>query len=86
MTNVREAERVGPLALDDADGIEGLRNALDRADYRIEQIEPPASATRSQRARERGLDPDRLAAAALPVVQRLFELGYLERQSSSASR
>ena len=31
------------------------------------------------RAEERGIDPDRLAAAALPVVRRLFELGFLER-------
>ncbi len=36
------------------------------------------------RARETGLDADRLARAALPVVRRLFELGYLKLQSSAA--
>jgi hypothetical protein len=38
------------------------------------------------RARERGLEEERLERAALPVIRRLFELGFLERQSSSTSR
>ncbi|MDX6509028.1 MAG: hypothetical protein QOG81_780 [Gaiellaceae bacterium] len=38
MTNVREAEHGGPLARDDADGIEELSAALDRGGYRIERL------------------------------------------------
>ena len=38
----------------------------------------------AQRARERGLEDERLDGAALPVIRRLSELGYLERQSSTS--
>ena len=38
------------------------------------------------RARENGLDADRLARAALPVVRGLFELGYLEPRSGRLLR
>jgi hypothetical protein len=77
VTNVREAERVGPLALDDADGIEELRNALDRADYRIEEIENVLQVERlSSRPADIALQLRRLPArSAFATLVRLFLLG-----------
>lgn len=77
MTNVREAERVGPLALDDADGIEELRSALDRADYRIEQIEDVLQVERlSSRPADVALQLRRLPASSpFATLVRLFLLG-----------
>jgi SAM-dependent methyltransferase len=77
VTNVRDAERVGPLALDDADGIEELRRALDRAGYRIEQIEDVLQVEHlSSRPADVALQLRRLAPSApFGTLVRLFLLG-----------
>jgi hypothetical protein len=74
---VRETERVGPLALDDADGIEELRVALDRADYRIERIEDVLQVERlSSRPADIALQARRLPASGpFGTLVRLFLLG-----------
>jgi len=83
VTNVREAERVGPLALDDADGIEELRRALDRAGYRIEQIEDVLQVERlSSRPADVALQLRRLPPSApFGTLVRLFLLGAAASQA-----
>ena len=77
MTNVREADRVRALALDDAEGIEQLRAALDRAGYRIEQIEDVLQVERlSSRPADIALQLRRLPRSGpFPTLVRLFLLG-----------
>jgi tRNA1(Val) A37 N6-methylase TrmN6 len=77
VTNVRAAERAGPLALDDAEGIEELRAALDRAGYRIEQIEDVLQVERlSSRPADIALQLRRLPPSGpFPALVRLFLLG-----------
>ena len=79
MTNVREAERVGPLALDDAEGVQELRAALDRAGYRIEQIEDVLQVERlSSRPADIALQVRRLPPSGpFPTLVRLFLLGAI---------
>jgi hypothetical protein len=77
VTNVREAEHGGPLARDDADGIEELRAALDRGGYRIEQIEDVLQVERlSSRPADIALQLRRLPPSGpFATLVRLFLLG-----------
>jgi hypothetical protein len=77
VTNVRQAERVGPLAPDDGEGIEELRAALDSAGYRIEQIEHVLQVERlSSRPADIALQLRRLPPSGpFATLVRLFLLG-----------
>lgn len=77
MTNVRDVECAGPLALDDADGIEELRAALDRAGYSIERIEDALQVERlSSRPADLALQLRRLPPSGpFATLVRLFLLG-----------
>ena len=85
MTNVRDAERVGPLALDDPDGIDELRRALDRAGYRIEQIEDVLQIERLlSRPADLALQLRRLPPRApFGTLVRLFLLGAVASRADA---
>lgn len=87
MTNVRDAERIEPLAVDDADGIEALRAALDRADYRIGRIEAALQVEHlSSRPADIALQLRRLPATGpFTTLVRLFLLGATASRADAES-